>query len=193
MHFTETIRRHLGWCPNVLTQVRNTEGGLDDEVFAPSASGTFKDRAIHWLGIFRNQIILLALYFSVVGVLLSVFMGGVDVSMFFIGIVEGSLLSVFQAIRFWKTMNEVRENGAVFLVTLYDKTTIAIALIVFMIPIFISLGVIPGIDITMVNSISGGFVFIIFWWLLVVTWIWEARTQRQLRSDGLMLSLARES
>jgi hypothetical protein len=149
---------------------------------------------MNWLGLFRNQIILLALYFSVVGVLMSVFTGGIDFPMFFIGIVAGSLLSVFQGIRFWKTMNEVRDNGAVvLLMTLYDKTTITITLIVIMVPMVISLGAIPGIDMTMLNSVTGGFIFILFWWVLFVVWFWESRTRRHLQSDGLMLSLAKES
>jgi hypothetical protein len=189
---SEIIHGRLGWCPNADVRVRNMEVRLDDEAVVPSAGGSFKDRAIHWLGLFRNQIVLLALYFSVVGVLLSVFIGGIDVSMFFIGIVAGSLLSVFQGFRFWKTMNEVRENGAVLLVTLYDKTTITITLIVFMVPMVVSLGAIPGIDMTILNSLSGGFIFIMFWWVLLVTWIWESQTKRHLLSDGLLLSLERE-
>lgn len=193
MHITNIIRQYLGWCPNAHRPMRNTDIGFEEVAVTPGGSSSYKDRAIHWLGLFRNQVILLALYFSVVGVLLSVFMGGIDVSMFFIGIVAGSLLSVFQGIRFWKTMNEVRENGAVFLVTLYDKTTITITLIVFMVPMFVSLGAIPGIDLTRLNSISGGFIFIMFWWVLLVTRIWESQTKRHLLSDGLMLSLTREA
>jgi hypothetical protein len=163
-----------------------------DETGTPSGSGTFKDRAFHWFGLFRNQLIVLALYFSIAGVLLSVFLGGIDVPMFLVGITAGSLLSAFQAIRFWKTMNEVRDEGAVFLTTLYDKTTITIILIVGMVPTVIFLGAIPGITMTMSNSIGGGFIFILFWWILVVVWRWESRAKRHLLSDGLMLSLARE-
>jgi len=190
---SEVIHGWLGWCPNAHARVRNAEVRPGVGAVVPTAGGSFKDRAIHWLGLFRNQIILLALYFSVVGVLLSVFMGGIDVSMFFIGIVVGSLLSVFQGIRFWKTMNEVRENGAVLLVTLYDKTTITITLIVVMVPMVVSLGAIPGIDMTMLNSVTGGFIFILFWGVLFVVWFWESRTRRHLQSDGMMLSLAKES
>ncbi len=102
---------------------------------------TYRERAINWLGIFRNQLLVLALYFSVVGVLLSVFLGGNDIPMFFIGVLVGSVLAAFQAIRFWKTMNEVRDEGAVFLATLYDKTTLALTLIVAMVPTVVFLGV----------------------------------------------------
>ncbi|WAC04883.1 MAG: DUF1673 family protein [Methanoregula sp.] len=193
IRISEVIHEWMGWCPDAHERVQNAEVRLDDEAVVPSKSGSFKDRAIHWLGLFRNQIILLALYFSVVGVLLSVFIGGIDVSMFFIGIVAGSLLSVFHAIRFWKTMNEVRQNGAVFLVTLYDKTTIAITLLMAMVPMFVFMGAIPGTDMTMLNSITGGLIFILFWWLLLIIWLWESQTKCHLQSDGLMLSLVKES
>ena len=193
MHITEVVRRHLGWCPNSEVQMSAVAARPCDETGTPSGSGTFKDRAFHWLGLFRNQLIVLAMYFSVVGVLLSVFLGGIDVLMFLVGIAAGSLLSAFQVIRFWKTMNEVRDEGAVFLATLYDKTTIILTLIVAMVPTAVFLGAIPGITMMMSNSIGGGFIFILFWWILVVVWRWESRAKRHLLSDGLMLSLARES
>ncbi len=193
MHLAQTIRKYLGWCPNAQPRMRTVDHRPCDETVSPSAGRSFKARAMNWLGLFRNQIMVLALYFSAVGVLLSVFMGGIDIPMFFTGIVAGSLLSVFQGIRFWKTMNEVRESGAVFLATLYDKTTITITLIAGMVPMAIFLGAIPGITMPMSNSITGGFIFMLFWWALLITWIWESQTKRNLLSDGLMLSLARES
>ncbi len=193
MHLAQTIRKYLGWCPNAQPRMHTVDLRPCDETVSPSAGRSFKARAMNWLGLFRNQIMVLALYFSAVGVLLSVFMGGIDIPMFFTGIVAGSLLSVFQGIRFWKTMNEVRESGAVFLATLYDKTTITITLIAGMVPMAIFLGAIPGITMPMSNSITGGFIFMLFWWALLITWIWESQTKRNLLSDGLMLSLARES
>jgi hypothetical protein len=193
MHFTEVIRRGLGWCPGGKRQNSIALTQTDRIIETPSKRATFRGRVITWLGIFRNQLLVLALYFSVVGVLLSVFLGGNDILMFFIGILTGSVLAAFQAIRFWKTMNEVRDEGAVFLATLYDKTTLTLTLIVAMVPTVVFLGGVPGITMIMLNSIIGGFIFILFWWFLVVTWIWESRTNQHLLSDGLMLSLARET
>jgi len=193
MHLAQTIRKYLGWCPDAQVRIRTVDIRPCNDPVPSSAGVSFKARAMNWLGLFRNQVMVLALYFSVVGVLLSLFMGGIDAPMFFSGIVAGSLLSVLQGIRFWKTMNEVQESGAVFLAALYDKTTIAITLIVGMVPMVISFGAIPGITMPMSNSITGGFIFILFWWVLLITWIWESQTKRHLLSDGLMLSLARES
>jgi len=193
MHFTEVIRRGLGWCPEGKRQNSIALTQTDSIIEDTSGRSTYRRRVINWLGIFRNQLLVLALYFSVVGVLLSVFLGGNDILMFFIGVLAGSVLAAFQAIRFWKTMNEVRDEGAVFLATLYDKTTLALTLIVAMVPTVVFLGAAPGITMIMLNSIIGGFIFILFWWFLVVTWIWESRTHQRLLSDGLMLSLAREA
>ncbi len=194
MHPAQTIRKYLGWCPEGKRQNR-TAFAQSDSIVEKNTSGRPKygARAINWLGIFRNQLLVLALYFSVVGVLLSVFLGGINLPMFFIGVLAGSVLAVFQGIRFWKTMNEVRDEGAVFLATLYDKTTLALTVIVAMVPAAVFLGAVPGITMIMLNSIIGGFIFILFWWILLVTWIWESRTNRHLVSDGLMLSLAREA
>ena len=193
MHFTEVIRRGLGWCPEGKRQNSITLTQTDRIMEDTSGRATYRRRAITWLGIFRNQLLVLALYFSVVGILLSVFLGGNDILMFFIGVLAGSVLAAFQGIRFWKTMNEVRDEGAVFLTTLYDKTTLTLTLIVAMVPTVVFLGAVPGITMIMLNSIIGGFIFILFWWFLVVTWIWESRTNQRLLSDGLMLSLAREA
>jgi hypothetical protein len=193
MYFTEVIRRGLGWCPEKKRHNSIALTRIDSIIEDTSGRATIRQRVITWLGIFRNQLLVLALYFSVVGVLLSVFMGGNNIPMFFIGVLAGSVLAVFQALRFWKTMNEVRDEGAVFLATLYDKTTLALTLIIAMIPTVVFLGGVPGITMIMLNSIIGGFIFILFWWFLVVTWIWESRTNQRLLSDGLMLSLAREA
>jgi len=190
---SEIIRGWLGWCPEGKRQNRIALTQPEGIVENSSGRPKYEARAIHWLGIFRNQLLVLALYFSVVGILLSVFLGGRDIPMFFMGVLAGSVLAVFQAIRFWKTMNEVRDEGAVFLATLYDRTTLILTLIVAMVPTAVFLGAVPGITMTMLHSSTGGFIFILFWWFLLVTWIWESRTNHRLLSDGLMLSLAREA
>jgi hypothetical protein len=189
--FCDVIRESLGWCPEAKRQNSIALTRTDCIIETPSGRATFRGWVMTWLGIFRNQLFVLALYFSVVGVLLSVFLGGNNIPMLFIGVFAGSVLAVFQGIRFWKTMNEVRDEGAVFLATLYDKTTLTLTLTVAMVPTAVFLGAVPGITMIMLNSIIGGYIFILFWWFLVVTWIWESRTNHRLLSDGLMLSLAR--
>ena len=86
MHFTEVIRRGLGWCPEGKRQNSIAVTRTDRIIETPSGRATYRARVITWLGIFRNQLLVLALSFSVVGVLLSVFLGGNDILMFFIGV-----------------------------------------------------------------------------------------------------------
>ena len=90
-------------------------------------------------------------------------------------------------------MNEVRDEGAVFLATLWDKTTDSHGIHRGVCPGGGFAGAIPGMTISMMNSISGGFIFILCWGLLFVVWKWESQAKRQWKSDGLMLSLAREN
>lgn len=158
-----------------------------------SQRGSSKTRLIDWLGLFRNQMFLLAIWFSVVGYLLLLTLGNTNKEMFFWGLLAGLLLSVFIGFRFWGTMNEVQKNGAVLVSTLYDKTTILITLIVCSIPLLLTLSARPLSNMMMWNAVIAGFIFIMFWIQLIVVWIWEMRAHRHLQSDGLMLSLVREN
>jgi hypothetical protein len=57
--------------------------------------------------------LILAIWFSLVGYLLFMTIGNANVMLFLWGLLAGLLLSAFQGFRFWKTMNEVLESGAV--------------------------------------------------------------------------------
>jgi uncharacterized membrane protein len=135
--------------------------------------------------------LVLAIWFSVAGCLLFVTLGDANVNMFFWGIIAGLALSLFFGYRFWKMMDEVRENGAVFLASLYDKTTIFFTVLALAIPVVIAFGVNPGANLMTWNAIISGYIFIVFWVQFLVVWVWEKKRQRQLQSDGLMLSLTR--
>jgi hypothetical protein len=193
MHFTEVVRRHLGWCPEGQRQNCTALIQPDGVVQNPSGSSSFKASALDWLGLFRNQMLILAIWFSVVGYLLLITLGNTNVTLFLWGLLAGLLLSAFLGFRFWKTMNEVLESGAVFLATLYDKTTIFITMLVFLIPLIVSVSTSPVTNMMTWNAVTAGFIFILFWAQLVVVWLWETRVNRHLQSDGLMLSLAREA
>ena len=187
---SEIVHEWMGWCPNAQP---HTQRGTSEQVgmaITSSQRRSFKARAIDWLGLFRNQMFLLAIWFSGVGCLLLLILGNTNVVMFFWGLLAGLLLSVFLGIRFWGTMNDVLENGSVFLSTLYDKTTIFISLLACSVPLLLSLGASPVANMMMWNAVIAGLVFITFWVQLFVVWIWETRVDRHLQSDGLMLSLA---
>jgi hypothetical protein len=159
----DVIRGWLGWCPNAETRIRREINEPAEIMDTPSQRSSLKARASDWLGLFRKQVFLLAIWFSVVGFLLLLGIGNMNIELFFWGLLTGLLLSVFQGIRFWGTMNEVLENGAVFLSTLYDKTTIFVTLAVCSIPLLLSLSASPVANMMMWNAVIAGFVFIMFW------------------------------
>jgi asparagine N-glycosylation enzyme membrane subunit Stt3 len=121
VHVVDTIRGWLGWCQNVPARIQRVASEPYEVTGTPSGSGSFKEGAFRWLGLFRNQMLLLAIWFSVVGYLLLVTIGDNNVLLFTWGLLAGLGLSAFTGFRFWGTMNEVLESGAVFLATLYDK------------------------------------------------------------------------
>jgi hypothetical protein len=192
LRIADVIRGWLGWCPATETRIRRETREPTENIDTPSQRSSLKARASDWLGLFRNQILLLAIWFSVVGLLFLLSIGNMNIELFFWGLLAGLLLSVFQGIRFWGTMNEVLENGAVFLSTLYDKTTIFITLAVCSIPLLLSLSASPVANMIIWNAVIAGFVFIMFWVQLFVVWVWEMRVDRHLQSDGLMLSIVKE-
>lgn len=191
MKFCDWFRHYLGWCPNARTPVWNREVQPDNETVIPSDGGSLKTRAFHWLGLFRNQMFFLAIWFSVVGFMLLITIGKGNLTIFSYGLLAGLLLSAFQGFRFWKTMNEVMTGGAVFLASLYDRTTVFIMILAFLIPAIIVFSASPAVDPAMWNAAVAGFISILFWANFLVVWLWERTTDRHLQSDGLMLSLAR--
>ena len=193
LRLSDVIRGWLGWCPDAETRIRREINEPAEIMDTPSQRSSLKARASDWLGLFRNQIFLLAIWFSVVGFLLLLSIGNMNIELFFWGLLAGLLLSVFQGIRFWGTMNEVLENGAVFLSTLYDKTSIFITLAVCSIPLLLSLSASPVANMMMWNAVIAGLIFIMFWVQLFIVWVWEIRVDRHLQSDGLMLSIVKEN
>jgi hypothetical protein len=190
VHGVDTIRGWLGWCPSEPAWTHRVVSEQDDGTGTPAGSGSFRERAFRWLGLFRNQMLLLAIWFSVIGYLLLITIGDNNVMLFIWGLLAGLGLSAFMGFRFWGTMNEVLENGAVFLATLYDKTTISLAVLVFLIPLVISISASPAANMMMWNAVTAGFIFMLFWTQLFVVWFWETRIHRKLHSDGLMLTMA---
>jgi hypothetical protein len=57
MVIADVIWQYPGWCPDANVRAHHRELPTDNEARIPSAGGSFRDRAIHWLGLFRNKTI----------------------------------------------------------------------------------------------------------------------------------------
>ena len=197
MHFIDVCRKYLGWCPNAQAQVRIEKAQSFDEEVVPPGSGSFHDRALHWLGLFQNQILLQTILTVSAGVFIYAGLGGVSHWILFLaGILAGMPLSAAFGFLYWRIFNEILSVGPVVLWNRYVKTwwiitgvTVAASLCIWS---FVLLGRIPGVSLEMITAFFGGFISVSFIGMLVSIWKWESGTHRKLHYDGQILGLEEE-
>jgi len=197
MHFIDACRKYLGWCPNAQGQVRIEKAQSFDEEVVPPGSGPFQERALHWLGLFQNQILLQTILTVCVGVFIYAGLGGVTHWILFLaGILAGMPLSAAVGFLYWRIFDEILSVGPVVLWNRFDKSwwiitgvTVAATLSVWAL---VLLGRIPGVRLEMINAFFGGFISVSFIGMLVSIWKWESDTRRQLHYDGQVLGLVKE-
>ncbi len=197
MHFIDACRKYLGWCPNVEAQIRLAEIDRVRDAVVPPGSGSFQDRALHWIGLFQNQILLQTIGTVCAGVFIYAGLGGVSHSILFLaGILAGMPLSAAVGFLYWRIFNEILSVGPVVLWNRFDKTwwiitgvTVAASLCIWAL---VLIGRIPGVSLEMITAFFGGFISISFIGMLVSIWKWESGTHRKLHYDGQILGLEKE-
>ena len=193
----ETIRRWLGWCPHVNTQIRHEKVLSYCPGAIPPGSGSYKERVFHWLGLFRNQTILQTIGTICVGVYLFAGLGGlIHPNLFLIGILTGLPFSVLYGFWYWRIFNEVLFEGPVVLRHRFSigASILAVvsAVVIIYAQIYFLTGLTPWFDATITNAFIGGFVAVSFIGMLFSVWRWESDTHRHLHYDGLILELGEE-
>ncbi len=193
---SEIIHGWLGWCPNTHSRARNAVVPPDSVTASPPGDRSYKDRTIHWLGLFRNQILLQTIGSFGAGFFMFDGLGGwSDLNLFVIGILAGLPFSVIVGIWYWRIFDEVLRNGPVVLWTRYGKTLWTLTGLVVMVSAciwaLVLFGMIPGIDLNMITAFFGGVVAVSFWGLLIVVQKWESDTDRRLHYDGMILEFER--
>lgn len=194
---SDTIRRWLGWCPNVHAPVRQVEICGVEDVVVPPGSGSFQDRTIHWLGLFQNQILLQTILTACAGFFIYASLGGVSHwNIFLVGILAGMPLSGVVGFFYWRIFNEILSVGPVALWNRFDKTwwiiTGVTVIATLCIWALVLLGRIPGVSLEMITAFFGGFISVSFIGMLVSIWKWESGTHRTLYYDGQILGLENE-
>ncbi len=194
MHLAQTIRKYLGWCPNEFSRINNcTTTQKYDEIAVPSAGDSVKVRAFHWLGLFRNQILLYSLVISVTGFWMFAGLGGgSSPGLFIIGILAGLPFAVVTGFWFWCIFNEVIREGPVVLMNHHDRisgTLTVLGIALSFIPVLVLFGVLPGMTMEMMIALMGGFVAVPLWGMVIATLKWESGLKRRLHFDGMILEL----
>jgi hypothetical protein len=194
LNLSQTIRRYLGWCPNTHSRSLTADIRPDIETATPPKGGSYKDRAIHWLGLFRNQTMLQTIGTFCAGFFMfACLAGGSDLNLFIIGILAGLPFSVIVGIWYRRIFDEVLREGQVVLWNRYDKTLWTLTGLAVMVSAciwaLVLFGVIPGIDLNMITAFFGGVVTVSFWGLLIIVQKWESCTHRRLHYNGTILRL----
>jgi hypothetical protein len=197
MYFTDAIRQYLGWCPNAQPKRCNVVIRPDDNLVVPVDGGSFKARAMHWLGLFRNQIMLYAPVLSATGFWMFAGLGEGSYPLLFVsGMIVGILFSVYVGIWYKRVFDEVLHDGAVVLMNRYNVSeTHLMRFFIYAPPVVMMLvfiGAVPGVNLTMTNAVIAGFVSVLLWGLYVTIWKWESETHKTLQFDGMILELEKE-
>jgi hypothetical protein len=191
---SDIVHEWLGWCPRAHAGEWNAEVRLADDSVVPQGSGSFKDRATQWLGLFRNQTLLQTIGTFCTGLCMFAGLGGwSNLNLFIIGILAGLPFSAIVGIWYWRIFNEVLNDGPVVLWSRYDNTSGILMVVTVVVSVgvwvLVLLGAIPGVDLAMTNAFFGGFVAVLFWGMLVGIQKWESDTHRRLHCDGMILKL----
>ncbi len=178
--------------------MRNAEVLPDGRAAVPPERGVFKDRAARWFGLFRNQILLLAIGTSLAGLYLFAALGGMSrPDLFFLGILTGLPFSASAGFLYRRIFDEVVRDGPVVLLNRFDKASgifmVATALILLYGQVCFLTGPTPWFDAIPTNAFFGGFIAVLFFGLLVSVWRWESHSNRRLQYDGMILNLEKAS
>ena len=194
---SEVIHEWLGWCPNARLRVCHGAGEPDEFMNTPSERRSFIDRAEHWIGLFRNQILLMTILISVTGFwMFAGMLQGSYPLLFIVGMITGFLFSAYAGTWYWRIFNEVLAEGPVVLRNRFDAVSPYLSgisiLVPFVILSLVFIGAVPGVNLAMINAIIAGICVVIFWGPLISTWKWESKTHRVLHFDGMILELERK-
>jgi hypothetical protein len=180
MQIAEIIRSNLGWCPQVSTLPRPLNVQNNEATASSPSQGTGIPERTGSLDQYRNQVLVWAVFFTLVSVPFVVYFQTADLTrlLLFIGTIAGLVVFAFFSRWLWNSL-QILEKGMTI------KTGPGEYIILFLIA-----GVIPLIivliiaTLTAILSFAGpwafpafatGFAFIPWYVYLLILW-WERRT-----------------
>jgi hypothetical protein len=184
----DVAREWLGWCPHVRTLTRPL-ALLDDETAmnVPSSGTGIPERTVS-PDKYRNQVLLLAVSFSLVSIPFVAYILTTDLTrlLFFIGIITGLVALLF----FWRWIRnslEMLEKGMI--IKTRPGEYILLSLIAGAIPLSVLLfiagvtGILQFAGVWAFPAFVTGFIYIP-WYVLALILLWERRTRCMLVYDN---------
>ena len=179
MNLTGTIRKMMGWCPNVGVMEARKAMQFDDIVVnASDSDNELPQLTSGWLTKYRNRILLYSLIFTLVAFSLFISEGKNRLDVFMTGMISGLVLSLITGVTEWRKLNKAAAGGfrrlQVTRKQMLVNYLIIIGLIVIVIFISSYFTVKTGRSIRDISAFSSGFILIVWTQFFeVVYWEWK--------------------
>jgi len=180
MYVVETIKRHLGWCPNACSPMRQLPALCDNVADGSRAQGTGIPAHTEWLQRYRNQVLLWAIFFTLISIPLVAVFQASDLTrlMLCLGLITGLGVFAFFGRWLWHSLGML-QKGAIMKTG--QKEYILTFLIAGAIPLgavlllSAMLALIPLAGALAFPAFATGFAFIP-WYVFFLILLWERRT-----------------
>jgi hypothetical protein len=148
---TETIRKVMGWCPNVDVMDARKEVQFDDRmVNMPNKGGKNPHEGARWWNKYHNRVLLEFILFMYLAVSTFDVYGKVNLNMYFIGAIVGLFFHFLMGVNNWRRFNSAACKGVA-----QAHSTRKIRAITFMVTISLLASV-----VFLVTNVAGGMAFI---------------------------------
>lgn len=108
MGVVDSVKRMMGWCPNVSTIKYKGSMHFDAlQMNAPGIGGGSIHTINGWLNKYRNRVLLISVILTLMAIGLFITAGMYDPDMFLSGIIGGLLLGLVTGVGEWRKLNKV--------------------------------------------------------------------------------------
>ena len=180
LRISEIIHEWMGWCPQVRTLPRSLTMLNDEAATSAPSQGTGMPAPIGWLNRYRNQVLLWAVFFTMVSLPLVAIFLAADLTrlMLSLGVITGLLVFAFFGWWLWHSLGMLQKGATI-------KTGQKEYILTFLIAGAIPLGavlllsamlfLIPLAGALAFPAFATGFAFIP-WYVFILILLWERRT-----------------
>ena len=190
MHLAQTIRKYLGWCPQSLTVSRQPQVIYDTAADGPPAQGSGIPAHTRWLQRYRNQVLVWAVFFTLVAVPLVGNFQTDDLTrlMLSLGTVAGLMVFAFFGRWLWNSL-EILKKGLTlktgqgeYIILFLIAGGIPLSVFLLILAFVGLIGLIPLTVSLAFPAFATGFAFIP-WYVFILILVWERKTGCQLMFD----------
>jgi len=184
LSFAQTIRKMMGWCPNLGAMEARKAMQFDDIVVnASDGDNELPQLTSGWLTKYRNRILLYSLILTLVAIWLFISEGINRLDVFMTGIISGLVLSLVTGVTEWRKLNKAAAGGfrrlQITRKQMLVNYLVILGLIVIVIFISSYFTVKTGHNIRDISAFSSGFVLIVWTQFFEVVY-WERKNKKTL-------------